>query len=258
MRIWYQSMAPIHHLGRYTAALEAHATRACSPGTTVFFHGAQARAYGKRTPQEMLRYPYPKHVLGEEAIEHARRAEREGYDAFILGSFSEPFLLEIRSLLDIPVVSMPEAALLLACSLSERFALVALGATTAVRLRRLVGRHALDARITGYFPFPRQTDEAELEAAFTDPAPLVAMFTETARQAIASGADVVIPAEGVLNEVLFANGVHDVDGATVMDCVGAALLQAEMMVAARRRLGLSIGRRWSYMKAPPEILAELD
>ena len=162
MRIWYQSMAPIHHLGRYTTALEAHATRACSPGTTVFFHGAQARAYGKRTPQEMLRYPYPKHVLGEEAIEHARRAECEGYDAFILGSFSEPFLLEIRSLLDIPVVSMPEAALLLACSLSERFALVALGATTAVRLRRLVGRHALDARITGYFPFPRQTDEAEL------------------------------------------------------------------------------------------------
>ncbi|HYF09223.1 MAG TPA: aspartate/glutamate racemase family protein [Acetobacteraceae bacterium] len=257
MRIWYQSMAPIGQLGRYAEALARHAALACSPGIEVSFHGATAPAYATRTPQELLRYPYAKHVLGEEAIGHALQAEREGHDAFVLGSFSEPFLPEIRSLLEIPVVSMPEAALLLACSLAERFALVALGATTAVRLRRLVARHGVESRVSGIHPFPRQTDESELEAAFDNPAPLIATFTEAAERAVANGADVVIPAEGVLNEVLVANGVRRVDGATVMDCVGAALLQAEMMVAVRKRLGLGVGRRWSYATPPPEILADL-
>lgn len=257
MRLWYQSMAPIAQLGRYVDALNAHAAAACSPGVEVVLNGAGAPTYASGTPQELLRYPYAKHVLGQEAIEHALRAEREGFDAFILGSFSEPFLLEIRSLLDIPVVSMPEAALLLSCSLAERIGLVALGPGAALRLRRTVERHGLAGRVSGIHSFAKPWDEAELEAAFDDPAPLIAAFTETARHAVAAGADAIIPAEGVLNEVLFANAVRRIGDAAVMDCVGAALLQAEMMVAARRRLGLGVGRRWSYPKPPPGILAAL-
>jgi Asp/Glu/hydantoin racemase len=257
MRIWYQSMAPIGQLGRYVAALNAHAAAACSPGVEVTLSGAGAAAYATRTPQELLRFPYAKHVLGQEAIDHALRAEREGFDAFILGSFSEPFLLEIRSLLEIPVVSMPEAALLLSCSLAERIGLVALGPGAALRLRRTAARHGLEGRVSGIHTFAKPWDEAELEAAFDDPAALIAAFEETASQAVAAGADVVIPAEGVLNEVVFANGVRRIGGATVMDCVGAALLQAEMLVAAHQRLGIGVGRRWSYPRPPADILDEL-
>jgi hypothetical protein len=60
----------------------------------------------------------------------------------------------------------------------------------------------------------------------------------------------------MLNEVLFVHGVHATDGAAVMDCVGAALLQAEMQVNARQRLGLGVGRCWA-MKPPPDILERL-
>jgi Asp/Glu/hydantoin racemase len=256
MRIWYQSMAPIRHLTNYTQSLSRHAAAACSPGVEVVFNGASEEPYHGRTPADLLRYPYAKHVLGEEAIGFALRAEREGFDAVILGSFSEPFLPEIRSLLDIPVVSMPESAMLLACALAESFALVTLGPPNNVRVRKTVARHGMQARVSGVHAFARQWDEAQLNAAFDDPAALIESFTEVARRAIADGADLVIPAEGVLNEVLFVHGVHAMDGAAVMDCVGAALLQAEMQVNARQRLGLGVGRRWA-MKPPPDILERL-
>lgn len=257
MKLWYQSLAPLGHLPAYVAALEAHAARACSPGTSVRFNGASEAPYRHYTPQDLMHIPYLKHRFQGEAIDFARQAQDEGYDAFILGSFSEPFLAECRSLLDIPVVSMPEAALLLACSLAERFAMVTLGPGSNQRVYKLVQRHGLGGRVTGYHPFLKPVDEAELDAALSDPAPLIARFREVAEPAVAQGADLVVPAEGVLNEVLFANGVSRLGNACVMDCVGAGLLQAEMLVHARSRLGLSVGRRWAWPQASAELLREL-
>jgi Asp/Glu/hydantoin racemase len=256
MRIWYQSMAPIRHLTNYTDSLARHAAQACSPGVEVRFNGASDEAYAGRTPADLLRYPYAKHVLGEEAIGHALRAEREGYDAIIIGSFSDPFLPEIRSLLNIPVISMPESAMLLACSLAESFAMVTLGPPNVVRVRKTVHRHGMGARVTGVHAFAQQWDEAQLDAALAQPGPLIESFVEVSRRAVVDGADLVIPAEGVLNEVLFMHGVAAVDGATVMDCVGAALLQAEMQVNAKRRLKLGVGRHWA-LRPPADVMTRL-
>jgi len=89
-------------------------------------------------PAEVHRYPYAKLTLQLDAIEFGMRAEREGFDAYIIGSFSEPFLQETRSVLDIPVVSLAEASLLTACSLSEQFALISLSSAYARRLRGVV------------------------------------------------------------------------------------------------------------------------
>ncbi len=257
MKIWYQSLAPLAHLDRYVAALKAHAAKACSPGTTVHFNGASDAQYLHYTPQDLMHFPYLKLAFQQEAIGFARQAEREGYDAFILGSFSEPFLPEIRSMLDIPVVSMPEAALLLACSLAENFALITLGPGSTTRVKKLVARHGMTGRITQIQQLLKPIDEAELDAAFTDPAPLLARFAEVAEPAVGTGADAIIPAEGVLNEVLFANGVHSIGRATVVDCVGASFIHAEMLVAAKQRLGMGVGRRWAYPKPSAELLAEL-
>lgn len=250
MRLWYQSMAPIAHLTAYTESLARHAKLACSPDVEVVFNGASEEPYRGTAPADLLRYPYAKHVLGEEAIGHALRAEREGFDAIILGSFSEPFLPEIRSLLDIPVVSMPEASMMLACALAESFAMITLGPPNVLRVRKTVARHGLQARVSGVHALARQWDEAQLDAAFAEPTALIESFSEAARRSLAEGADLVIPAEGVLNEVLFTHGLHRIDNATVMDCVGAALLQAEMQVNAKQRLGLGAGRRWAQRPTP--------
>ncbi len=43
-------------------------------------------------------------------IDKALQAEREGYDAFIIGSYSEPFLKETRAAVNIPVLSPPRGS----------------------------------------------------------------------------------------------------------------------------------------------------
>lgn len=257
-RIWYQSMAPLGHLPAYVAALKSHAARACSADVEVHFNGASEALYGSLPPADVLKYPYAKLVVQSEIIEFCRRAEREGFDAVILASFSDPFLPEIRSLLDIPVVSMPEASMLAACSLAEQFALIALGPEGARRARSTVRRHGLESRLAGVFHVAKTVTENDLEAAFEAPAAVIENFTAAAEQAVRAGADAVIAAEGVLNEVLFANGVRRVANATVVDCVGTALLYAEFLAGLKKRLGMGVGRRWTYATPPPELLAQID
>lgn len=257
-RIWYQSMAPLGHLPRYVEALQRHAQQVCDEDTQVVLHGASEHWYGARTPAELLKYPYLKHVIQREAIGFCRQAQDSGFDAVILGSFSEPFLAEIRSMLEVPVVSMPESALLVACSLAERFALVPLAPAGVKRVAAMVGRHGLGGRVTEITALTHPVTEAQLEDAFTDPAAIISDFSTVARQVVANGADVVIPAEGVISELLFWNGVRSIDGATVMDCVGNALAYAELLVRLKRRCGMGVGRRWAYCTPPADLLAAVE
>jgi len=257
IRIWYQSMAPLAGLSGYVDALQRHAKQACPEGVEVVFNGASEEPYRGYMPTDILKYPYVKQVLQTEAIEFCRQAERDGFDAVVLGSFSEPFLAEIRSLLEIPVISMPESVLLTACSLAEQFALVALTPASARRVRNLVRRHGLESRACAIQSLTKPVNENDLNAAFAAPKAIVADFTAAAERAVNAGADVVIPAEGVLNEVLYENGVRNVMGATVMDCVGVALLYAELQINLKRRLGIGVGRRWTYAKPPLELLERI-
>lgn len=256
-RFWYQSMAPIRGLPHYRQALEKKAREACPEGVEVAINGVREERYHGRLPGEVHRYPYAKLVLQLDAIEFGMRAEREKFDAYIIGSFSEPLLAETRSVLTIPVISLAEASLLTACSLAEQFALITLAPSYARRLRGVVRRHGLEKRLTGVFAMSAARDEADVEAAFASPQALIDDFTAAAQKAVEGGADAVIPAEGLLSEVLYANRVTTIAGATVLDCVGAGLLHAEMMVNAKRRLGLGVGRRWAYATPPADLLAEL-
>ncbi len=257
MRLWYQSMTPLSRLRRYESALRAHAAEVCSPGVEVAVHGVSDAPYRGRAPGELLKSPYAKLVLQVECIEAARRAEREGYDAFILGSFSEPFLPEIRSLLEVPVVSMAEATMLVACSLSEQFALVTIAAPNAKRLRAVVKRHGMDERVIAVRHLAHGLHEAELDAALAEGDAVVDDFMSVARAAVEAGADVVVPAEGVLNEIVHRRGVRSIAEATVLDCVGTSFLYAEMMVQLRQRLGVGVGRRWAYTRPSAEVLAHM-
>ncbi|GAB2895756.1 aspartate/glutamate racemase family protein [Paralcaligenes sp. KSB-10] len=257
IKIWYQSMAPLGGLPCYVEALQRHASQTCGDEVAVTFNGASESWYGQRTPAEMLKFPYVKHIIQREAIDFCRKAESEGYDAVILGSFSEPFLAEIRSLLDIPVVSMPESALLVACSLAEQFALVPLAPAGVRRVRALVRRHGLEGRVCGIEALSAPVTEAQLEAAFDAPQEVIEDFETVARRLVEAGADLVIPAEGVISELLYWNGVRRIDEAAVMDCIGTSLAYACMLVRLKRTSGLGVGRRWGYCRPPDEILQAL-
>jgi allantoin racemase len=181
-------------------------------------------------------------------VEQCIKAERDGFDAVAIASYNDPLLTESRSAVDIPVVSMAESSLLTACAVSRRFALITLMPESVLRLQELVARHSLEHRVGAILALEPRTNEAELVKAFDDHGKLLDSVRRAVERAVDTGCDLVIAAEGVLNEVFFAKGIHAVNGVPVLDCVGNVFLHAEMMVRLRARTGLSMGRRGALGK----------
>jgi allantoin racemase len=254
MRIWHQSGAPLSGMGPYAEALDRHVREIVSTGTEVVFHGLRPELYGGRPPGEVLKYAYARHLILSQVIENCIRAEREGFDAVALASYNDPFVREARSVVDIPVVSMAESSLLIGCGVARRIGLVTLMPESVVRLKEVVSRHCLEDRVSAIVALEPRTNEAELIKGFKDPAPLMAVFERAVERVVESGAELVIAAEGVLNEVLYAHRIHRVRDIPVLDCVGNVFLHAEMMVNLRTRTGLSVGRRWESAKPDDALL----
>jgi allantoin racemase len=257
VRIWHQSMTELEELGQYRTTLEAHARKVLSDRTAVSVHGLPAGSYGGLAPSDVLGYPYAYHLVLGHAIEAAYQAEREGYDAFVVGSYSEPFLREIRSLVDIPVASLAESTFLVACSVGKYQALIANSPSIERIVSTQIHKHGLRERVMGVYSLDPPLTENRLSAAYQDADAMIESFLAVARRAIDAGADVVVPAEGVLAELLWANGVDRVDDVPVMDSLGVAWHYAEMMVGLWQRTNLRAGRRWEYPRAPEQILTRV-
>lgn len=253
LRLWYQSMSDLEQYPEYRQALTTHARDVVQPTTSVDVFGVRPGTYGAFAPVEVLQYPYAYHIMLEQIIGNCVRAEQAGYDGVVLGSFSEPFLRQCRAAVDISVASMAESTLLVACSVAAKIGLVTLNEEIAWMTEKHVGEHRLEGRLASVKVLADRVTERELVSSFSSPDKMVGLFLDAARAAIADRADVIIPAEGVLNEVVVANGVREVDGVSVMDAVGVNLMYGEMLAKLRAVTGLRAGRRWEYPLAPPAV-----
>jgi Asp/Glu/hydantoin racemase len=77
-------------------------------------------------------------------------AELRGeFDAAIIAAFGDPGLLGARELFDFPIVGMAEAAMLTACMLGRRFAIVTFASALSPWYRECVDMHGLSGRCAG-------------------------------------------------------------------------------------------------------------
>jgi allantoin racemase len=257
IRIWHQSMTELEDHAGYAAVLGRHAAAVVGPSTEVTFHGLRRGTHQGIPPAHTLHSPYAYHVLLRQVVEHAMTAEEDGYDAVAVGSYSDPFLKEARSAVDIPVVSAAESTLITSCSVSTQAVLVTMSRAISRLIHRVVQEHGFGERVVAVTYLEPGFDEVALSAAFTEPTAFIDAFTAAAEQGIERFADVVIPAEGIMNEILFANGIREVAGVSVMDTSAVAWLYAEYMVRLRRATGLHVGRRWDYPRLDPSVVARL-
>jgi hypothetical protein len=72
-----------------------------------------------------------------------------GFDAAIIAAFGDPGLLGARELFDLPVVGMAEAAMLTACMLGKRFAIVTFAQDLGPWYQECVESHGLTGRLAG-------------------------------------------------------------------------------------------------------------
>lgn len=258
MRIWHQSITDLTRLPGYADMLLEHGRQVCDPGTVVDLHGVRPGTYPPGVaPIEMGRSRWSGHLRAVQIVENAMRAEREGYDAVAISCFVDPGLEEARGLVDIPVVSSLETALLVSSTVGRAFGLLALEESMAYRLRQLVRGYGFEHRVVAVAPLEPPLTEHELDRAFAGSRDFVESFTAQARALIRQGADVIIPAEGVLNTALVRNGVREVDGVPVLDSYGAVLGMAQMLVRLRSRSGLRVGRGAAYFRPSAPVVDHL-
>lgn len=247
MRLWLQSAANLEADPRwhaYERQLLDHARAISRPGTAVELHGASVMV-----PE--LDYPYVQYLHTREFIEAGLAAQRSGFSAFVLNCWDDPGLDEIRSLLDIPVTSIGESAMHLATIVGDRFGLVPRNERVGAKVVRNAAAYGLGGKLVG--PVYCRVSLPDLGQAFAEPGPIIARFTQAAREVIATGAEVILPACGVLSLLLRVNKIVSVDEAPVVDGTAAALKLAETMVDLWAS-GLGWARRTRYARPPAAAL----
>ncbi|TWB87763.1 Asp/Glu/hydantoin racemase [Bradyrhizobium macuxiense] len=258
MRIWHQSVTELEALPHYAESLARRFAAVAGPGVEIVLHGVPIGTYGTSSPAQALEYPRERTRVANVVLGQVERAEREGFDAVMIASFAEPALREARAVLDIPVTSMMESCLLAGCSVAPLIGIITISPAGARMLRECVDRHQLHTRIVGIVSLDPAFDEFDLQRAFGEPEKVRAAFESAARKVINAGADVIIPGEGVLNELVAHLDIRDLDRVGVIDATALTLMHTEMLVRAYQRSVLRTGRRWAYPKVPADLRDALD
>jgi Asp/Glu/hydantoin racemase len=167
-------------------------------------------------------------IGGALVLEMLAEAHRD-VDAVIVAAFGDPGLWAARELFDIPVIGVSEAAMLTACMLGQRFAIVTFRAALCPWYRDCVAQHGLEARCAGIVPLEGAIG-AVVDVQHDSEDRLVALGERTVRE---TGADALIFAGAPLAGL--AHRVRDRLPVPLVDPVAAAVKQAEALIALRPR-----------------------
>ena len=99
----------------------------------------------------MLEYNYYEALIAEPMLRRVRRAEKEGYDACILGCFFDPFLDAAREICERMVVTGPaEAAMHIAVTLGDSFSVIVVRNKTIPEMKENVFKHGFGKYLASF------------------------------------------------------------------------------------------------------------
>ncbi len=250
-RIWYQSFVHPVEQAPYVDRLQALLAKLAAPGVVFEVHGLDPPAQSFHSLTEFR--------CAAQVIGNAIAAEKAGYDAFVIGHFQEPGLIEIRGAVDIPVIGLGEANLLAGLSMGYRLGLVTVDPIFIPWHDRQVRMHGLGERVVGTAAL--KMNLPAFMKAFTDEtayAGVRADFVAQVRPLIEAGAEVIIPAGG-LPMLLFAReSPFVIDDAPVLNGIAIVAKAAEMALALRSITNVVVSRRGTYAKAPAAAISEFQ
>ena len=255
MRLYYQSFGVSRgsREGHYGQALKRIVQSAAAPGTEIVVNGLSPH----RAVADQYRYLELLDTI--EVTERGLQAEKDGFDAFLVGNIFEPGLHELRELLNIPVLGLRESSLHVACMMGASFSLINVNPKFIPRIIEGVKLQGLSSRLVsiekmtverpGVFDLSYRDDKVKAE--------IVQQFAQVARQAIDRGAEVLIPAGGSLMTVLIEAGIHEVDSTPVLNGVVALVKTAELAVQMRKLTGVFTSRRLTYARPTGKLLDDI-
>ncbi|CAA2156375.1 hypothetical protein MBRA_01956 [Methylobacterium brachiatum] len=161
--------------------------------------------------------------LAGAAVLETLAAHHAGHDAAVIAAYGDPGLIAARELFDLPVVGMAEAAMLTACQLGARFAIVTFSPALLPWYEDAVALAGLSARCVGLYAVRRPF---QVVIAVQDE--LRPEILALAESAVADGADAVILAGAPLAGL--ATVLRRAVPVPLIDPLAAALGQAQALV----------------------------
>jgi allantoin racemase len=167
--------------------------------------------------------------IGGAVVLEMLAAHHRSADAAIIAAFGDPGLHGARELFDIPVVGMAEAAMLTACMLGRRFAIVTFARALVPWYEECVEMHGLNGRCAGI-----RMLEGAIHSVPDVQEEKQELLIELANRAVdENGADVVILGGAPLAGL--AGKVADRIPVPLVDQAAAAVKQAEALVWLKPR-----------------------
>lgn len=255
MKLFYQSMGVARRpsTGLYAHSLNQLLNRSAAPGTIIDVYGlSEGAAIADQ-------YRYLEHVDAQEILSNGLRAEREGYDAFLIGNIFDPGLHELREVLNIPVLGLCKSSIHLACMMGPGFSIVNVNPKFVRKVTENVTGAGLSGRLVSIEHMQIERG-AILDSAFEDDEVrqmVVDQFTAAARRGIAQGAEVIIPAGGIVMSLLARSEVHAVDRAPIVNGVIGLLKVAELAVQIKRLTGFFTSKTMMYAPPTGELLRDI-
>jgi hypothetical protein len=185
--------------------MDAHIRRSVRSDTEVVLHGVKPGTYPGNYPGTDIAHSALYTLHASQWITQALKASDEGFDAYAMCSLPNPYIREIRSMVDMPVVGYGEASFHLSCMLGHRFGLMVFIAPMAQLYSEQIDLYGLKSRCAGVKPVGFTFHDVLKN--WDNPGPLIDRFKASAADLIAAGADVIIPGEMPLNILLASNGV---------------------------------------------------
>jgi allantoin racemase len=198
-------------------------------------------------------FHYLDYLESGEVMTNVQVAMKRGFDAFLIGNIGDPGLKMCREIANIPVLALCETSLHLACQMGRNFSLVTINEKFTPRILDNVHYYGLAGRMACWNRM--KVDRIlHLDAGFTDMKArknIIDQFLKAANANVEAGAEVVIPAGGVVMALLAEAGIHEADRNTpILNGITALVKQAEAVVKINRIMGGKfLSKRLYY--APP-------
>jgi len=251
IRLWFQLLSAEGGMTDSIAATQRTCDLAASPGTTVEVRGTRNGALGDQ-------YKIFLHYDVREVVDNGLKVRAEKtHDAFVIANSLDPALVELREMLDVPVLSFMEVACFTACQMGDTFGLLLVNDRFTPHYADIVHHYGLTSRLTGMEPV-RYDNIRRLNEAFTDEkigADLMEQLLEACSRLIERGAEVIIPT-GPLSALLALRGVFQIDGVPILNSYGLLVKAAEVAVAMHRMTGVAVSRKRRYQSPPDELIRQ--
>jgi allantoin racemase len=225
-------------------SLEGYARQVVSPGTTVTI------GWMEKTTS-LLSSTYLGMMNDVQVVADILRAEREGYDAAMIGPHWDPGLYAAREAAGIPVAGPGEAAFMVAQTLGRRFAVLTVHEGYVPMIERNIRLYGCEARAIARRPVRRfgMTYDNLVACLKGSSDEFLAEFSKTARECIDDGADVIIAGGQLFGPIFQRHAYLQVPntGVPVVEVAACGLKLAETLVALRNSIGL---RKSEHPNAP--------